>query len=64
MPQGRPRPDFHVFLQGEAPTIGMGFRSVNIEHIGRKWVKIRETATGRSARIERSVWEIIRKRTE
>jgi hypothetical protein len=41
----------------------MGFRGITIESVGRKWVKIRETATGRSARIERGVWERMEKRT-
>lgn len=62
MPQDRPRPDYHVFLQGEAPAIGMGFRGINVEAVGRKWVKIRETATGRGARLERSAWERMDKR--
>lgn len=56
-----PKPDRYVQFDNEAPRIGSGFRGVTILKIGRKWVRIKETATDRVARLPRRTWEDLTK---
>lgn len=60
MRRKRKRSDFRAHFNDEAPRIGSGVRGVNVVKIGRKWVIVRETATGIRARIPRQVFEAIR----
>jgi hypothetical protein len=53
----RKKADCRVWFQDEAPTIGNGLRGVTVVKIGRKWVRIQETSTGRAARLPLRVWE-------
>lgn len=57
----RRRPsDFRVYLRDEAPSIGCGWRGIDLVKLGHKWVRLRETATGRSARISLAQWTALR----
>lgn len=52
-----PRPSLgrHVLLfKDEAPAIGSGCRTVEIERLGYKWVRLRNPYTHRTARIRRA----------
>ncbi len=47
---------YRVYFHDEAPSIGCGWRMVQLESIGRKWAKIREVATGTPVRLPARVW--------
>lgn len=55
----RKKADLFVRFHDECPRIGSGRRGITIIAIGRKWVRLRETATDRSARLKRAVWDQI-----
>jgi hypothetical protein len=57
----RKKADCRVHLVNECPRIGSGQRGVTVVTLGRKWVRIRETATGRSGRIDRRTWDAMPK---
>jgi hypothetical protein len=45
-----------IFLHDEAPRIGCGWRTVTVR-LGPKWVRLKCTASGRTARLHRRVWD-------
>lgn len=61
MARKRKRADLFVHFNDECRGIGSGRRGITVIKVGRKWVRIRETATARSARLDRRVWEQISK---
>lgn len=50
---------FRVFFESEAPSIGSGWRLVQLTSLGRKWARCRALTTGRTARLPKAVWEQI-----
>lgn len=53
----RPRPQRRVYFEDEAPSLGAGWRGVDVVSVGRKWVRLRSPFTGRRARLPRPVWD-------
>jgi hypothetical protein len=45
-----------VWLKDEAPAIGQGWRTLGVLQEGRKWVRVEEISTGRTARFSLAVW--------
>lgn len=56
MSRRRKRSDMRIYLQGECPKIGDGWRGVQLLKIGRRWVRFCETATGVAARLPIEAW--------
>ncbi|RPJ36854.1 MAG: hypothetical protein EHM35_07395 [Planctomycetaceae bacterium] len=53
---------WRICLNEEAPRIGTGWRFVQLMSAGRKWARIRELATDRTARLPAETWsQIIRR---
>jgi hypothetical protein len=53
-----------VWLKDEAPAIGHGWRTLGILQEGRKWVRVEEISTGRTARFSLAVWrDLVRSRS-
>lgn len=50
-----------VYLEDEAPKIGAGWRLVNAT-VGRKWVRMVESGSGRKAKLTVDVWKRLTKR--
>ena len=49
-------PIYLIYLHDEAPRIGCGWRRINILSAGHKWVRIKEVATDRAARLPVKAW--------
>jgi len=45
-----------VYFFDEAPAIGTGYRTVEVHKSSRKWTRIEEISTGRTARLPTEVW--------
>jgi len=45
-----------VWMKDEAPAIGQGWRTLALVREGRKWVRVEEISTGRTARFSLAVW--------
>ncbi len=45
-----------VYFFDEVPVIGSGWRTVEVIKSGRKWTRIEEISTGRTARLSTEVW--------
>lgn len=56
----RPKTDkVEVHLADEIPRVGSGYRTVEVETIGRKWITL--LYLGERVRVRRAVWDRIRK---
>ena len=64
MTRKRKKSDCRVRLNDEAPRIGSGVRGVQVLKTGRKWVRIRETSTGATARLALDVFQQARAAAE
>lgn len=61
MGKRRPKADVRVHFMDEAPHIGSGRRGITIVALGHKWARIKETATGRPAKLKRALWDQLSK---
>lgn len=50
---------YRVCFENEAPRIGAGWRTVFLEHEGRKWVRLRCPVSGVSASLSKPVWQAL-----
>lgn len=53
-----------VYLHDEAPALGCGWRTVVVRSKGWKWVRLRNPATGRVARLKRATWDRIERHAQ
>jgi len=60
MPRRRKRAEMRVYFQDEVPAIGCGWRFIDIVQRGRKWIRIKEHATGRTARLAVAAFDRLR----